>query len=248
MEATAMAVLLRPLLLFSLILALAACGGGGGSGGGSTPTPEPEPGPTPPSAVASANATEIKAGEDTVTLDGSASSSENGSITSWQWNILSQPEDSEAIIENADASEATFSPDLPGTYVIQLEVNDGTLAYHWELTQKPLDSTAELDQGNLIYPRFDADLVGEYQAQLVVEYNGRMSSPATTTIKIVNANAIPVAKVMPQEEEVIAVSLAHNGQAGRFNGGTQQYHHRPDQLCGGFPRWRWSLHRGAMCV
>ncbi|WP_250463442.1 PKD domain-containing protein [Microbulbifer litoralis] len=243
-----MAVLLRPLLLFSLILTLAACSGGGGGN-------DTDPGPPRPTASASADMTEVHAGEDTITLDGSASSSENGSITSWQWSILSQPEGSEAIIENADASQASFSPDLPGTYVIRLEINDGTAAsedtgssrvtitaldpnpqavlepeinwtvgtvqldgsrstppdggealaliYHWELTQKPRDSTAELDQGNLIYPRFDADLVGEYKARLVVEYNGRMSEPATTTIRVVDANAIPVAKVAPLEEEVM---------------------------------------------
>lgn len=240
-----MAVLIRPLFLLFLFLSLTACGGGGGG----------DDDVARPTASASADKTEVNSAEGTVSLDGSASSSPNGSITTWQWRVLSRPDGSEAVIENADTDQASFMPDLPGTYVVRLVVNDGTassqdtrssrvtitalnpnpvavvedeinwilgtvqldgsrslppdggsqnsLVYHWELTQKPKDSTAELDQGNLIYPRFTADREGQYQAELVVEYNGKVSEPATVDINIVDANAIPMAKVAEQAEEVM---------------------------------------------
>ncbi|KAF0807151.1 putative lipoprotein [Alcanivorax xiamenensis] len=112
-----MAVLIRPISLFCLLLLLAACGGGGGGGGGG--------GVARPEANVSADVTEVNAGEDTVQLDGSASSSPSGDITTWQWRFLSVPEGSEAALDGADTDRASFTPDLPGTYVVQLVVNDG---------------------------------------------------------------------------------------------------------------------------
>ncbi|WP_133490490.1 PKD domain-containing protein [Alcanivorax sp. 24] len=111
-----MAVLIRPISLFCMLLLLAACGGGGGGGGGVAR----------PEANVSADVTEVNVGEDTVQLDGSASSSPSGDITTWQWRFLSVPEGSEAALDGADTDRASFTPDLPGTYVVQLVVNDGT--------------------------------------------------------------------------------------------------------------------------
>ncbi len=108
---------IRSLPIMLLMSLLAACGGGGGGGGGGQPEP--------PLAIASADTTQVNAGEDSVSLDGSDSSSPNGSITTWQWQFLSQPEGSEADITGADTAQASFTPDLPGEYVVLLTVNDG---------------------------------------------------------------------------------------------------------------------------
>ncbi|MCH2557355.1 MAG: PKD domain-containing protein [Alcanivorax sp.] len=234
-----MAVLIRSMSLFCLLLALAACGGGGGGGGGDAVDR--------PQARASADTTEVNAGEGSVQLDGSASTSPNGDITTWEWHFLSRPEGSEATLDGADTDRASFTPDLPGTYVIRLVVNDGTagsgdtsasrvtitalnpnplavvpdeinwilgtvqldgsrslppdggeagqLVYDWTLTQKPEGSAAELDDGSQVYPRFTADEVGLYQARLVVRYGDKVSQPDTVDINIVEANAIPVARI-----------------------------------------------------
>lgn len=234
---------IRSLPIMLLMLLLAACGGGGGGGGGGQLEP--------PLAIASADTTQVNAGEDSVSLDGSDSSSPNGSITTWQWQFLSQPEGSEADITGADTAQASFTPDLPGEYVVLLTVNDGEadsedsqdarvtvtavnpnpvamapaaiswilgtvqldgsqslppeggdaqqLVYEWELAAKPEGSEAELDGNDLVYPRFTADLVGTYQTRLVVKYGERSSQPVMTEINIVEANAPPMAKVVPLE-------------------------------------------------
>ncbi|MBL7251874.1 PKD domain-containing protein [Alloalcanivorax marinus] len=114
-----MALLIRPISLFCLLLVLAACGGGGGGGGGGDAVDRPQ-------ARASADTTEVNAAEGTVHLDGGESTSPNGDITTWQWRFLSRPDGSEATLDGADTAQASFIPDLPGTYVIQLVVNDGT--------------------------------------------------------------------------------------------------------------------------
>ncbi|MBI53379.1 MAG: hypothetical protein CL543_14290 [Alcanivorax sp.] len=113
-----MALLIRPISLFCLLLVLAACGGGGGGGGGGDAVDRPQ-------ARASADTTEVNAAEGTVHLDGGESTSPNGDITTWQWRFLSRPDGSEATLDGADTAQASFTPDLPGTYVIQLVVNDG---------------------------------------------------------------------------------------------------------------------------
>jgi hypothetical protein len=68
----------------------------------------------------------VRVGE-TVPLDGSGSSDANGDTLSFRWAITSLPEGSGTIIANPNTMITTFVPDLTGTYVIQLVVNDGLL-------------------------------------------------------------------------------------------------------------------------
>lgn len=59
-----------------------------------------------------------------VTLDGSASSSADGSTLSYQWSILSKPAESAATLVNPTSVSPTLIPDLPGTYLLNLVVTD----------------------------------------------------------------------------------------------------------------------------
>ncbi|MCC4308241.1 PKD domain-containing protein [Alcanivorax marinus] len=275
-----MAVLIRSMSLFCLLLALAACGGGGG-GGGDDAVDRPQ-------ARASADTLEVNAGEGTVQLDGGASTSPNGDIITWEWRFLSRPEGSEATLNGADTDQASFTPDLPGTYVIRLVVNDGTagsgdtsasrvtitalnpnplavvpdeinwilgtvqldgsrslppdggdasqLVYDWTLTRKPEGSAAELDDGSQIYPRFTADEVGLYQARLVVRYGDKVSQPDTVDINIVEANAIPVARIQAPTDVTRGDTVELDGSGSEdADGDSLQY------------RWRFiqSLPRGS---
>jgi hypothetical protein len=63
----------------------------------------------------------------TVTLDGSGSSDVDGDALSYSWAILSSPVGSGAMLSSSTAVMPTFVVDLPGTYVVQLIVNDGTV-------------------------------------------------------------------------------------------------------------------------
>jgi PKD domain len=61
----------------------------------------------------------------TVTLNGSKSTDANGDPLTYKWSLTSAPSGSKAAISNPTAQIASFVPDLPGTFVVQLIVNDG---------------------------------------------------------------------------------------------------------------------------
>jgi PKD domain len=62
-----------------------------------------------------------------VTLNGSKSTDTDGEPLSYKWSLVSTPSGSKAAISNPTAQTASFVPDLPGTFVVQLIVNDGFL-------------------------------------------------------------------------------------------------------------------------
>lgn len=63
----------------------------------------------------------------TVTLDGSASSDANDDLLSYRWTLSSRPAGSAATLSNANAAVASLQPDVVGSYVATLVVNDGVL-------------------------------------------------------------------------------------------------------------------------
>jgi Beta-propeller repeat/PKD domain len=77
----------------------------------------------PPVANAGLNQSAI-VGE-TVTLNGSGSTDANGDKLAYQWSVVSAPFRDHTVISHSTAEIASFVPDLPGTYVVQLIVNDG---------------------------------------------------------------------------------------------------------------------------
>jgi hypothetical protein len=77
--------------------------------------------------VANAGTSQSARVGETVTLNGSGSSDANGDPLTFRWAITSFPNGSVATIADPTAMITTFVPDLAGTYVIQLVVNDGLL-------------------------------------------------------------------------------------------------------------------------
>jgi hypothetical protein len=77
--------------------------------------------------VANAGTSQSARVDELVILNGSGSSDANGDPLTFRWAITSFPTGSGATIGNPFAMITTFVPDLVGTYVIQLVVNDGLL-------------------------------------------------------------------------------------------------------------------------
>jgi RHS repeat-associated protein len=60
-----------------------------------------------------------------VTLDGSESHDPQGYPLTYAWTVLTQPEGSDVQLSDAAAEQPTFTPEILGTYVFQLVVNNG---------------------------------------------------------------------------------------------------------------------------
>jgi len=63
-----------------------------------------------------------------VSLDGSASRDPEGALVSYNWSLTGKPVGSNAALNGSNSVNPGFTADLPGDYVVQLIVNDGTLA------------------------------------------------------------------------------------------------------------------------
>src|SRR5690606_30159476 len=61
----------------------------------------------------------------TFTLDGSGSFDNDGDVLTYSWS-LNGPDGSTAALDGATAADPSFTPDLVGTYTVNLVVNDST--------------------------------------------------------------------------------------------------------------------------
>ncbi len=62
-----------------------------------------------------------------VQLSGAQSSDADGDLLTYQWEFVSRPSGSSAVLEDADTVAAEFEADVAGAYVVSLTVNDGEL-------------------------------------------------------------------------------------------------------------------------
>ena len=63
-----------------------------------------------------------------MTLDGSGSTDVDGDPLTFAWSFVSRPPGSAAVLTGPTAVSPTFTVDRPGSYVVQLVVNDGFAA------------------------------------------------------------------------------------------------------------------------
>ncbi len=77
--------------------------------------------------VADAGADQTRLVTETATLDGSGSSDVDGDPLAYAWRFVSMPAGSAAALTDVTAVRPSFVVDLPGNYVLQLVVNDGTV-------------------------------------------------------------------------------------------------------------------------
>jgi hypothetical protein len=78
---------------------------------------------TPPVANAGPNQS-VNLGS-TVQLDGSKSTDSDGNPLTYAWTLISIPATSAAVLSNNRSVKPTFIADVPGSYIVQLVVNDG---------------------------------------------------------------------------------------------------------------------------
>jgi hypothetical protein len=77
----------------------------------------------PPVAVIVAPPTAVRG--ESVALNGGGSTDPDGDALTFSWSVQSRPDGSTAAIQGATSAEATFVPDISGTFVLRLTVSDG---------------------------------------------------------------------------------------------------------------------------
>ena len=119
-----MKLMLHTFTAIGLALALTACGGGGGNDDSTPVVVEQKP-----TAVITSSTEQttfsLKDGAVQIQLSADQSSSADNKELSYQWQLISRPEQSEAALTSNDNLSTDFMADLPGEYVISLIVNDG---------------------------------------------------------------------------------------------------------------------------
>lgn len=95
-----------------------------GCGGGGSSTQNPHVAVAP---VANAGTAQSVVINTLVTLDGSGSTASSGAVLTYGWSFSSKPGGSNAALSSATVVKPTFTPDIPGVYVLKLVVNDGSL-------------------------------------------------------------------------------------------------------------------------
>ena len=111
---------LNTFLLIPIIILLQACGGGGGtSGGGNNPSGTGNSSPIVNTTINSSAAVGMP-----LSLSATAIDPDNDSMQ-YLWSITDSPAGSTATLTNADQLASTFTPDVVGSYAVQLVVDDG---------------------------------------------------------------------------------------------------------------------------
>jgi len=120
--------------------------------------------------VANAGPAQSVSVSQTVTLDGSGSSDADKSTLSYRWSFVSRPVGSSASLSSMEIVNPTFMVDEPGTYVVQLIVNDGT-------QDSPAD-TVIITTGNVRPVARATATAGSVTVDDVVSLDGSASSDA----------------------------------------------------------------------
>jgi PKD repeat protein len=110
----------------------------------------------------------------TVQLNGNGSRDADGQVLNYFWSFTAKPENSTATLSNETEVNPTFTPDLAGTYVAQLIVNDGNLDSDPDTVTITVDSGSP---GNQI-PIADAGFDQATQVGQTVFLDGSNSSDA----------------------------------------------------------------------
>jgi hypothetical protein len=166
--------------------------------------------------VANAGSAQSVARGVAVVLDGSASSDADHDAITYAWSFVSVPSGSAAALSAANVVNPGFTPDVSGSYVVRLIVNDGQLASAAStvtITATPITATAEL----VVDGSFESGLAAwsqgtsaETGASGTCGYNGA-TAPGTETITGFSGFAAT------DGTQVALGSIASTGSSGRFN-------------------------------
>lgn len=107
---------------------------------------------------------------DTVQLDGNGSSDVDGDTLTFTWSFITIPEGSTAALSDPAAVKPSFVADRPGTYVVQLILNDGSMDSEPDvITIEAQGPATSLELQNRIFLFPDGAVFGEELLDIRVE-------------------------------------------------------------------------------
>ena len=162
--------------------------------------------------VANAGPDQTVVGEGTmVTLDGSASSDVDGDDLSFSW-ILTAPTGSSATLANANNMHPTFTPDVNGTYIAQLRVNDGMIDSVLDTVAIIYSSSAEALTGGICFSFDDAYIeswASDRARDLFNQYNAKVTF-SISFFNILSQDNIDRLRILKSDgHEIASHSLQH---------------------------------------
>ena len=151
-----------PGLIVAIVLSLAGCGGGNGSGNA----------PNNTATVAEAGAAQNVSANSVVALDGFQSTGSNGSLITYLWTMAT-PTNSNAALVNPTEVNPTFTPDMPGQYLLTLKVTDAQA-----LSSEDTVTVTVTDSADNASPVADAGTAQIVMTNSLVTLDGSKSSDA----------------------------------------------------------------------
>ena len=153
-----------------LSLALSGCGGGGSD-------EQPSSNPQPDNSQQNTNAAPVAAvvGDDTgfaeqaVNLSATDSTDADGDALTYTWQFVETPDNSNVVFDSSSSEEVTFTPDLAGTYTVQLTVNDGTE------NSTPVEYAVVIEEA-LVAPVAAISTSSDTRQGVAIELNGASST------------------------------------------------------------------------
>lgn len=113
-------------------------------------------------------------------LDGSLSTDPDQDMLTFKWTIVSKPDESNPVINNDTNAESEFVPDIPGEYLIQLEVkdeNDNTNATQVTIfaVADPMIINAHINENTILEDIFDSPDMPDYLVTANIDVNAELT-------------------------------------------------------------------------
>ncbi|MBL7252020.1 PKD domain-containing protein [Alloalcanivorax marinus] len=156
-----------------------------------------------------------------VTLDGSASSDANGDALTYHWRFVSRPDGSTTALVNATTASPSFTPDLDGTYVLELVVNDGELDSAGDRVQVVAETVnnapvADAGPNQTVYTgnRVELDGSGSYDPEGdALSYAWSTSSlPTGSAVTLVDATTVRPSLTPDQAGDYVIKLTVNDGE------------------------------------
>ncbi|PIB36280.1 hypothetical protein BFP72_13200 [Reichenbachiella sp. 5M10] len=123
-----------------------------------------------------------------VNLDGSSSSDADGDNLTFAWTIVTSPTGSTAALSEASTSHPTFTADVDGTYLVTLQVHDGTITSVADTVQITATHT---DQNALPIADAGADRSVHTGTQVSLDASGSSDADSNTLSYSWHLSSVP---------------------------------------------------------